>query len=165
MEEDFNTYDYTTNHHLPYPNNSQENIDLIENITKLAEAVETNLDDVDDDQTTQNEAIQANADNIATNTEDITALKAENEYLESIIDQLPSVSGTGESITLEPTIAAKLREIALNANTYQFTTKGYNLWGGFNNYSQTGYTSKTNGKISFSNPIQRCYFRYYSSSY
>ena len=48
MDEDFNTYDYTPNHHLPYPNNNQENIDLIENITKLAEAVEDSLDDVDD---------------------------------------------------------------------------------------------------------------------
>ena len=124
---DFNTYNYTPNHNLPYPNNKLENIDLIENITKLAEAVESNLDEVDDEQTTQNEAIQANADGIATNTEDITALKAENEYLQSIIDQLPSVSGTGESVTLEPTIAAKIRSWALKGNLSQKSYEGYNL--------------------------------------
>ena len=46
---DFNTYNYTPNHNLPYPNNKLENIDLIENITKLAEAVEDSLDEVDTD--------------------------------------------------------------------------------------------------------------------
>lgn len=61
---DFNTYDYTTNHNLPYPNNNQENIDLIENITKLAEAVETNLNNVDNEQTAQNAAIGNKVDKV-----------------------------------------------------------------------------------------------------
>ena len=37
---DFNTYAYTPNCHLPYPDDSNENIDLIENLTKLAEATD-----------------------------------------------------------------------------------------------------------------------------
>lgn len=41
--DDFNTYDYTENYNLPYPNDSSENVDLIENLTKLAEATDTAL--------------------------------------------------------------------------------------------------------------------------
>ena len=46
---DFNTYNYTPNHHLPYPNRDQENVDLIENLEKLANAIEDSLDEVDTD--------------------------------------------------------------------------------------------------------------------
>lgn len=40
---DFNSYAYTPNYHLPYPDESNENIDLIENLSKLAGAVDTTL--------------------------------------------------------------------------------------------------------------------------
>lgn len=40
---DFNTYNYTQNYNLPYPNNNQEDADLIENLQKLAEATDTAL--------------------------------------------------------------------------------------------------------------------------
>lgn len=40
---DFNSYVYTPNYHLPYPDESNENIDLIENLSKLAGAVDTTL--------------------------------------------------------------------------------------------------------------------------
>lgn len=41
---DFNTYDYTQNYNLPYPNNNQEDADLIENLQKLAEATDSALE-------------------------------------------------------------------------------------------------------------------------
>lgn len=41
---DFNTYDYTQNYNLPYPNNNQEDADLIENMQKLAEATDNALE-------------------------------------------------------------------------------------------------------------------------
>lgn len=40
---DFNSYAYTPNYHLPYPDESNENIDLIENLSKLAGAIDTTL--------------------------------------------------------------------------------------------------------------------------
>ena len=40
---DSNTYDYTQNYDLPYPNDANEDADLIENLEKLAEAVDAAL--------------------------------------------------------------------------------------------------------------------------
>ena len=40
---DSNTYDYTQNYDLPYPNDANEDADLIENLEKLAEAIDVAL--------------------------------------------------------------------------------------------------------------------------
>lgn len=76
----------------------------------------------------------------------IQDLQNENNYLNSIIDQIvPKVTGSGEYITLNNTIKAKM-DIDLHAKLLsQFTTTGKNKLG------YPSFTSKTVGGVTFTN--------------
>ena len=61
---------------------------------------------------------------------EIQALQEENNYLNSIIDQLPKVSGEGEYVTLNNTIEGKLGIELKSSELEQFTTTGKNIFRG-----------------------------------
>lgn len=58
--------------------------------------------------------------------EEIASLEEENEYLNSIVDQLPKVKVEGEYPTLDNTLQAKMK-VDLKGNTSQYTTNGNQL--------------------------------------
>ena len=59
----------------------------------------------------------------------ISNLQEENDYLTSIINQLPKVTGEGTDLTLNNTLNAKL-DLDLKGNTTQYTTTGKNICDG-----------------------------------
>lgn len=104
--------------------------------------IDTNLDsyydktEIDESQDSQNTQIEE--------------LQEENDYLNSIIDQIvPKVSGSGEYITLNDTIEAKM-DIDLYAKLLsQFTTTGKNKFASFSSLSQSGINFSVNSDGSY----------------
>ena len=76
--------------------------------TELSERV----DDIEQEQTTQNTNISTNATNIET-------LQEENENLKKIVSQLPQVTGQGTEVTLENTIEAQFTKFDVEGNSTQ----------------------------------------------
>ena len=68
----------------------------------------------------------------------ISDLKEENDYLQSIINQMPKVTGEGTNITLDNTLEAKL-DIQLKGNASQYTTTGKNIFDKSNPIIINGY--------------------------
>lgn len=76
--------------------------------TELSERV----DDIEQEQTTQNT-------NISTNATNIESLQEENESLKKIVSQLPQVTGQGTEIALENTIEAPFTIFDVEGNSVQ----------------------------------------------
>ena len=84
--------------------------------------------------------------------EEIASLEEENEYLNSIVDQLPKVKVEGEYPALDNTLQAKMK-VDLKGNTSQFSTTGKNLIPNImSNTSDAGvtFTKNSDGTISLS---------------
>ena len=73
-------------------------------------------------------------------------LEEEVERLSMIYNAFPSTTGEVEEGSINGTAEVPFKEIGLKGNTYQESTTGKNLWGGF-----SSNVTRTNGDISFSN--------------
>ena len=73
-------------------------------------------------------------------------LEEEVERLSMIYNAFPSTTGKVEEGSINGTAEVPFKEIGLKGNTYQESTTGKNLWGGF-----SSNVTRTNGDISFSN--------------
>ena len=144
----------TTPKGIYYPNDYNEIADIPEDMKKMAESIEkvfedtdSDLSDIKEEQTTQNNRLNnletdntTNKDNISANTQEINnikeeqttqntnistnatnieSLQEENENLKKIVNQLPQVEGQGTSITLENTIAAQFTKFEIEGNSVQ----------------------------------------------
>ena len=75
--------------------------------------------------------------------------KIENDYLESLINQLAGkVYGEGSNITLENTLQARFNKLIPKGQIGQKSTKGYNLYSvrNFEAYTKKGITISSNGE-------------------
>jgi len=152
----------TTPKGIYYPNNYNEIADIPEDMKKMAESIEevfentdSDLSDIKEEQTTQNNRLNSlevdnttnksdiltnkqeinnikteqteQNTNISTNATNIESLQEENENLKSIVAQLPQVTGQGTEITLENTIEAPFTIFDVEGNSEQETTTGKNL--------------------------------------
>ncbi|HCC03949.1 MAG TPA: hypothetical protein DEP51_03715 [Clostridiales bacterium] len=151
----------TTPKGIYYPNNYNEIADIPEDMKKMAESIEevfedtdSDLSDIKEEQTTQNNRLNSlevdnttnksdiltnkqeinnikteqteQNTNISTNATNIESLQEENENLKKIVSQLPQVTGQGTSITLENTIEAQFTKFDEEGNSTQETTEGKN---------------------------------------
>ena len=110
------------------------------NVTNLAGRVSNNeskIENIEQEQTTQNTNISNNATNIE-------SLQSENENLKKIVSQLPQVTGQGTEVTLENTIEAPFTIFDVEGNSDQETTEGYQLAKITSNWLETseGITNK-----------------------
>ena len=152
----------TTPKGIYYPNNYNEIADIPEDMKKMAESIEevfentdSDLSDIKEEQTTQNNRLNSlevdnttnksdiltnkqeinnikteqttQNTNISTNATNIESLQEENDNLKKIVSQLPQVEGQGTSITLENTIEAQFTKFDEEGNSTQESTKGYQL--------------------------------------
>ena len=152
----------TTPKGIYYPNNYNEIADIPEDMKKMAESIDevfentdSDLSDIKEEQTTQNNRLNSlevdnttnksdiltnkqeinnikteqteQNTNISTNATNIESLQEENENLKKIVSQLPQVEGQGTSITLENTIEAPFTKFDVEGNSDQETTEGRNL--------------------------------------
>ena len=144
----------TTPKGIYYPNNYNEIADIPEDMKKMAESIDevfentdSDLSDIKEEQTTQNNRLNSlevdnttnksdiltnkqeinnikteqteQNTNISTNATNIESLQEENENLKKIVSQLPQVEGQGTSITLENTIEAPFTKFDVEGNTRQ----------------------------------------------
>lgn len=144
----------TTPKGIYYPNNYNEIADIPEDMKKMAESIEevfedtdSDLSDIKEEQTTQNNRLNslevdnttnksdilANTQeinnikqeqttqntNISTNATNIESLQEENENLKKIVSQLPQVPGQGTEATLENTIEATFTKFDVEGNSVQ----------------------------------------------
>ena len=144
----------TTPKGIYYPNNYNEIADIPEDMKKMAESIDevfedtdSDLSDIKEEQTTQNNRLNSletdnttnksdiltnkqeinnikteqteQNTNISTNATNIESLQEENVNLKSIVAQLPQVTGQGTSITLENTIEAQFTIFDVEGNTRQ----------------------------------------------
>ena len=152
----------TTPKGIYYPNDYNEIADIPEDMKKMAESIEevfedtdSDLSDIKEEQTTQNNRLNSlevdnttnksdiltnkqeinnikteqteQNTNISTNATNIESLQEENENLKKIVSQLPQVTGQGTSITLENTIEAQFTIFDVEGNSTQETTEGNQL--------------------------------------
>lgn len=151
----------TTPKGIYYPNDYNEIADIPEDMKKMAESIEevfedtdSDLSDIKEEQTTQNNRLNSlevdnttnksdiltnkqeinnikteqteQNTNISTNATNIESLQEENENLKKIVAQMPQVTGQGTSITLENTIEAPFTIFDEEGNSTQETTEGKN---------------------------------------
>ena len=144
----------TTPKGIYYPNNYNEIADIPEDMKKMAESIDevfentdSDLSDIKEEQTTQNNRLNSlevdnttnksdiltnkqeinnikteqteQNTNISTNATNIESLQEENENLKKIVSQLPQVEGQGTSITLENTIEAQFTKFDEEGNSVQ----------------------------------------------
>ena len=144
----------TTPKGIYYPNNYNEIADIPEDMKKMAESIDevfentdSDLSDIKEEQTTQNNRLNSlevdnttnksdiltnkqeinnikteqteQNTNISTNATNIESLQEENENLKKIVSQLPQVTGQGTSITLENTIEATFTIFDVEGNSTQ----------------------------------------------
>lgn len=144
----------TTPKGIYYPNNYNEIADIPEDMKKMAESIEevfedtdSDLSDIKEEQTTQNNRLNSlevdnttnksdiltnkqeinnikteqteQNTNISTNATNIESLQEENENLKKVISQLPQIEGQGTSITLENTIEAQFTKFDVEGNSTQ----------------------------------------------
>ena len=79
---------------------------------------------------------------------EVNTLQNENEYLNSVVNQLPKVTDEDTDILLDKTIKAKL-DIYPKGNTYQYSTTGKNLLD--TQYYENGSIDGTTGQNSSNN--------------
>ena len=144
----------TTPKGIYYPNDYNEIADIPEDMKKMAESIDgvfentdSDLSDIKEEQTTQNNRLNSlevdnttnksdiltnkqeinnikteqteQNTNISTNATNIESLQEENENLKKVISQLPQVPGQGTSITLENTIEAQFTKFDVEGNSTQ----------------------------------------------
>lgn len=108
--------------------------------------IPTKTSDLTNDSNFTNKTYVDNANEVQDN--EISDLKSENDYLNSIINQLPKVSSQGTILTLNNTIEAKM-EVELNPSELeQETTGGNNLYNGV--YTPKKFAKKSDGAVGSS---------------
>ena len=176
----------TTPKGIYYPNNYNEIADIPGDMKKMAESIEevfentdSDLSDIKEEQTTQNNRLNSlevdnttnksdiltnkqeinnikteqteQNTNISTNATNIESLQEENENLKKIVSQLPQVTGQGTSITLENTIEAPFTKFDVEGNSTQESTKGYQLLPKVTKLNETIRDIFTTGGITYTN--------------
>ena len=128
----------TTQNGIYYPTDGTQPADVLADMKKMAESMEEaiinnkfdpkeindNITKIQEEQTTQNKAIEANTKSIKQNTTDITKLKEENAMLKA---QIPTGQESREEISLSDSAEMELVEFGLQGNSKQETREGYNL--------------------------------------
>lgn len=127
-----------TTNGIYYPTDGTQAADVLADMKKMAESMEEaiinnkfdpkeindNITKIQEEQTTQNKAIEANTKSIKQNTTDITKLKEENAKLKA---QIPKGQASGEEINLQDSAEMELVDFRLHGNSKQNTREGYNL--------------------------------------
>lgn len=144
-----------TTNGIYYPTDGTQAADVLADMKKMAESMEEainnnkfnpkeindNITKIQEEQTTQNKAIEENtrsieknAESIEQNTTDITKLQEDNEKLKA---QIPKGQASGEEISLQDSAEMPLVDFFLQGNSKQNTREGYNLA----NYNTTSSVS------------------------
>lgn len=148
----------TTQNGIYYPTDGTQPADVLADMKKMAESMEEaiinnkfnpkeindNITKIQEEQTTQNKAIEANTTaieentrSIKQNTTDITKLQEENAMLK---EQIPQGTASGEEVNLQDSAEMPLVDFSLQGNSKQNTREGYNL---------ANYNTKITGKYNF----------------
>ena len=132
-------------------NNTNIDTRLTELETDLGTA-KTNITNIQAEQTTQNNnieanstAIETNAEAIEKNKEDITDLQAENANLK---EQIPQGQASGEEISLQDSAEMELVDFGLEGNSRQETREGYNLIQASNEFRKGNAGSGITGSVT-----------------
>lgn len=141
--------------------NDTDITDLKSRVTDLETNLETaqnNIDEIKEEQITQNEnikdnttAIEKNAESIEQNTTDITKLQEDNAKLKA---QIPKGQASGEEIDLSDSAEMELVGFNIQGNSYQETTKGWQILKDTNEGAKGWTETNYGGKIDISDYIE-----------